>query len=56
MVAYTESGMLEHGSTKTNHGPTSKYERGSQHMKVTPLVLPSLDEGIYGAKAGNPDF
>jgi hypothetical protein len=32
------------------------YERGFQHMKVTPLVLPSLDKGIYGAKPSSPDF
>ena len=34
----------------------SMYERGFQHMKVTPLVLPSLDKGIYGAKPSSPDF
>jgi hypothetical protein len=28
-----------------------KYERGSQQMSGHPLVLPPLEEGIYGAKA-----
>jgi len=31
------------------------YERGFQEISVTPLVLPSLEKGIYGAKVGNLD-
>jgi hypothetical protein len=31
------------------------YGRGSQEVKVTPLVLPSLEKGIYGAKVRNLD-
>jgi hypothetical protein len=27
------------------------YERGSQEIKNTPLVLPRLEEGIYGVTA-----
>ena len=32
-----------------------RYGRGSQEVKVTPLVLPSLEKGIYGAKVRNLD-
>jgi hypothetical protein len=32
-----------------------RYERGFQEISVNPLVLPSLEKGIYGAKVGDLD-
>jgi hypothetical protein len=34
---------------------SGNYERGFQEISITPLVLPSLEKGIYGAKVGNLD-
>jgi len=40
---------------ESEHGLVDRYERGLSEITATPLVLPSLDKGIYGANVCSLD-
>ena len=54
-----KNAVMDKGQSVTSHCPSAnaglRYVRGLSEITVTPLILPSLDKGIYGANMCNSD-